>query len=157
MLNFVAVDAWAKSWASGTDQEGEGCALWVQRQIVEGAYTSMIQFLRESRIVKIALVGFVGGMSLLTLTSMLYVSFHYAAVKPRSPQPDTGRIYPVRAQYEVVVYVNKRELRYRNFVKYDLTTMTAVSGLLFFFLGTRLGWFKKGGRFVRGPQFGNRK
>lgn len=139
---------------SQVDKEARSCALWVPREMLKETYTSVRQFLAKSRGLKIALVGFVGGMSFLTLTSMLYVSIHYAAVMPRSPQPETGRIYPIKAQYEVVVYVNKQELRYRDFVKYDLITVTAVSGLLLFFLGTSLGWFKKRPRLGGKANFG---
>ncbi len=127
------------------------------REMLKETYTSMTQFLAKSKVVKIVLVGFVGGMSLLTLTSMLYISFHYAAVMPRSPQRETGRIYPIKVQYEVVVYVNEQELRVRNFVKYDLTTVTAVSGLLLFLAGRRLGWFKRGTAFGGNPQFTSRE
>ncbi len=114
--------------------------------MLKETYTSTTQFLAKSKVVKIALIGFVSGMSLFTLVAMIYIPFHYAAVMPRSPQPETGRIYAVKAQYEVVVYVNKQELDRRDFVKYDLMTVTAVSGLLLFFLGSRLGWFKRGTR-----------
>ncbi len=127
------------------------------REMLKETYTSMTRFLAKSKVVKIVLVGFVGGMSLLTLTSMLYISFHYAAVMPRSPQRETGRIYPIKAQYEVVVYVNEQELRVRNFVKYDMTTVSAVSGLLLFFLGSRLGWFKRRTTSGGNPQFTSRE
>lgn len=117
----------------------------------------MSEFLAKSKVVKIALVGFVSGMSLFTLAAMIYIPFHYAAVMPRSPQPETGRIYPIKAQYEVVVYVNKQELDRRDFVKYDLTTVTAVSGLLLFFLGNRSRWFKRHTTSGANPQSGNRE
>src|SRR5579862_739881 len=95
----------------------------------------MIQFPARSKVAKIVLIGFAGGISLFTLAASIYIPFHYAAVMPRSPQPETGRIYPIKAQYEVLVYVNQQELERRNFVKYDLTSLTAISGLLLFWGG----------------------
>ena len=106
------------------------------------------------KLAKIVLICLLGGTSLFTLAASIYIPFHYAAVMPRSPQPETGRIYPIKAQYGVVVYVNKKELDRRDFVRYYLTSVCGVGGLLFFFLGTRLGWFKRGTRFGGNSQFG---
>jgi hypothetical protein len=77
----------------------------------------VIDFLRKSNFAKSALIGLLGGVCLFTLAAIIYVRFHYAAVMPRSPEPETGRIFPVKAQFEVVVYVNERELQWRNFVE----------------------------------------
>jgi hypothetical protein len=107
---------------------------------------SMIQLLARSRIAKLALIGIVGAASFFTLAANVYVRFHYAAVMPRSPQRETGRIYPIPAQYGGVVYVNKRELDRRDFVRNDLATACAVGGILLFFLGTRAGWFERNKR-----------
>jgi hypothetical protein len=101
----------------------------------------MGQFLARSRIAKLVLMGVVGATCLFTITSNVYIRFHYAAVMPRSPQPENGRIYPLPAQYGGVVYVNKQELDRRNFVRNDLGSACALSGILLFFFGSRAGWF----------------
>jgi hypothetical protein len=108
---------------------------------------SMIQFLSTSKVATIALIGLVFGTVLFTLAASIYIPFHYAAVMPQSPQPETGRVYRITVQYGAVVYVNKQELDRRDFVKYDLTTLSVVGMLVLFFLGTRLGWFGKRTRF----------
>jgi hypothetical protein len=43
-----------------------------------------------------------------------YVDTSYLATMPRTPQPETGRIYPVAAK-GVSVYVNRAELDRANF------------------------------------------
>ena len=114
----------------------------------------MMQFLAKSKVAKIGLIGLVCGTGLVTLAAGIYIPFHYAAVMPRSPQPETGRIYPMKAQYQVVVYVNKRELDRWDFVKYDLLSASAVGAFVLFFLGTRLGWFERRTRLGGNPHFG---
>ena len=101
----------------------------------------MIQFLARSRAAKITLNGVVAAASFFTFSANIYFRFHYAAVMPRSPQPEIGRIYALPAQYGGVVYVNKQELDRRDFVRNDLSSACAVCGILLFFLGTRAGWF----------------
>lgn len=103
----------------------------------------MNHFLRKSKFAKFVLIGLLGGTCLFTVAAIIYVRFHYAAVMPRSPQPETGRIYPVKAQFEAVVYVNKQELQWRDFVEDDLPPVCGVGGILMFLLGSYLGWFNK--------------
>ena len=91
---------------------------------------------------KAAVFGIFFGTVAFGLIGMLYVRFHYQAVMPKSPQPATGRIYPVGAQYSVV-YVNKGEREFATFVEEDNFVLAFASGLLWVFLGMRLGWFKK--------------
>ncbi len=115
--------------------------------MLKESYTSTIQFLSKTKVVKIILICFVGSMSVVTLFAMIHIPFHYAAVMPRSPQPETGRVYAIKAQYELIVYVNKKELDRRDFVEYKLMPITGVSAVLLFLLGTRCGWFRKNDRF----------
>jgi len=91
--------------------------------------------------VRTAVRGLVGGVILLTLVANLYIRFHYAASMPRSPQPQTGRIHPVPAQYGGIVYVNAKEYNTRNFIEQTLTSIS--STMLLVFIGTELalgGW-----------------
>ncbi len=111
----------------------------------------MIHFAKR-KIAQIVLIALVSGTGLFTAASFIYIRFHYAAVMPKSPQPQTGRIYPIKAQYEVVVYINKEELEWHDFVEYDLTSISGGGGLLLFLLGTRWGWFKKGQKFAVNPE-----
>jgi hypothetical protein len=60
---------------------------------------------------------------------------------PRSAQPETGRVFAVPAQYGGTVYVNKRELELRSFVQIDGTAIFGMAMLLYFALGTTLGWW----------------
>jgi hypothetical protein len=110
---------------------------------------AIIEFLAKSKVVKTTLTGLVCGIVLFTLAASIYIPFHYAAVMPRSPQPESGRIYRITAQYGAVVYVNRQELGRCDFVKYDLTTASGVGVLALFFLGSRLGWFGGRARFDR--------
>ena len=103
---------------------------------------SVIYFLSRNNFGKIALVSVVFGTVFFGLAANIYIPFHYAAVMPRSPQPETGRIYRVTAQYGAVVYVNKQELDRLDFVTYDLTIASGVGMIALFFVGMRLGWFR---------------
>ena len=96
----------------------------------------------RNKFTKIIFVSIVLGTVFFGLAANIYIPFHYAAVMPRSPQPETGRIYRVTAQYGAVVYVNKQELDRLDFAKYDLTIASAVGMLALFFVGMRLGWFE---------------
>lgn len=98
--------------------------------------------LAESRWLKAVVVTLFFGTVALGLIGMFYVRFHYQAVMPRSPQPETGRLYPVEAQ-NWVVYVDKQEREFASFVQDVLPVFAFASGLLYVFLGMRLGWFKK--------------
>jgi hypothetical protein len=105
-------------------------------------------FFKRNKAIRIILIALVAGSGLVTLAGTIYVRFEYAAVMPRSPQPETGRIFPMAAQYGVVVYVSKQELYFRDFLEYDLGPASAVGGLVVFLLGARFGWFRKRTEFV---------
>jgi len=96
----------------------------------------------RNKFTKIIFVSIVLGTVFFGLAANIYIPFHYAAVMPRSPQPETGRIYRVTAQYGAVVYVNKQELDSLDFAKYGLKIASAVGMLTLFFVGMRLGWFE---------------
>jgi hypothetical protein len=57
--------------------------------------------------------------------------FYFLGWMPRSPQPLTGRIYPAGAAFNTLVYVNRTELGWFNFLKYDVTTVVGVGVILF--------------------------
>jgi hypothetical protein len=102
----------------------------------------MIQFLSRNKFTKIAFVSLVFGMGFFGLAASIYIPIHYAAVMPRSPQPETGRIYRVTAQYGAVVYVNKQEFEWLDFVKFDLWIASAIGMLALFLIGMGLDWFE---------------
>ena len=77
----------------------------------------------------------------IALAANLYIPFHYAAVMPRSPQPQTGRLYAIPAQYGGTVYVNRVELDRRNFVSTYFFPVFGVVMVLYFSVGTSLGWW----------------
>jgi hypothetical protein len=100
---------------------------------------------RWNMIAKKAFSGWVVMLGLLTLTSALYIEFHYSAVMPRTPQPETGRIYPKWFKSAGgCVYVNKAELDRSDFVEYRLFPLFGLSMLLGFGIGVRLGWWDIG-------------
>ena len=101
------------------------------------------------RVLKSVLLGLVVIMGLLSISADLYIRFHYAAAMPRAPQPETGRIFPVPAQYGGTVYVTQAELKRREFVRYDLTYIFGGTLILYACAGTVLGWWAKSGRTVR--------
>jgi hypothetical protein len=94
-------------------------------------------------VVNVAVVAAAFAIILFTVAAAIYIRFDYAAVMPRSPQPESGRVYPIKAQYGGVVYVNERELERYDFIKYDLMTVSAVSSLVVFGIGWSLGWLVK--------------
>ena len=47
----------------------------------------------RNKFTKIIFVSIVLGTVFFGLGANIYIPFHYAAVMPRSPQPETGRIY----------------------------------------------------------------
>jgi hypothetical protein len=96
----------------------------------------------RGRIIKNLVMGLVFGIVIFSLAANTYIPFRYAAVMPRSPQPETGRIYRIATQYGAVVYVSKQELNRFNFVRYDLAILSGIGMLGLFLLGTRFGWFK---------------
>jgi hypothetical protein len=50
-------------------------------------------------------------------------TFYFLAEMPRSPDPETRRVYPVAAGNQRV-YVNRTELEWEDFLRYDLGTLT---------------------------------
>jgi hypothetical protein len=97
--------------------------------------------LRKNKALKVVLLSLVAVSGFLSICGDSYVRFHYAAVMPRVPQPETGRIYPVPAQYGGTIYLNQEELRLRDFVRYELTYIFVGSMILCFGIGTSLGWW----------------
>jgi hypothetical protein len=61
---------------------------------------------------------------------------------PRAPQPQTGRIYAIPAQYGGTIYVNRAELDRRNFVATYFFPAFGVVMVLYFSIGTSLGWWE---------------
>jgi len=78
-----------------------------------------------------------------TGSAELYIRFHYAAVMPRAPQPETGRIYPIPAQYGGIIYVNECDLKRRDFVDNTMGSATGVIVVLLIVAGISFGWFKE--------------
>jgi len=68
---------------------------------------------------------------LLTAVARLGTQFYYLESMPRSPQPQSGRIYPAGAAYNTLVYVNKKELAWTNFIDYYMMTAVGVGVVLF--------------------------
>jgi hypothetical protein len=93
------------------------------------------------RWLKSVLLGLLVITGLLSIGADLYVRFHYAAAMPRTPQPETGRIYPVPAQYGGTVYVTQAELKRREFVRYDMTYIFGGTLVLYACVGSALGWW----------------
>lgn len=100
-----------------------------------------IEKLRSSKALRTGLLIFCLAIISLTGFSELYIRFHYAEVMPRSPQPETGRIYAMPAQYGGTIYVSKAELDRRDFVKYSLEPISGVVVLLCFAVAAWLGWW----------------
>jgi hypothetical protein len=100
-----------------------------------------VQRLRQSKALRRAFLILVVSTGFLAVSANLYIRFHYAAVMPRSPQSETGRIYAVPAQYGGTVYVSRAELDRRNFVEDDLIPIFGVVMVLYFCVGTGLGWW----------------
>jgi hypothetical protein len=97
--------------------------------------------LPRMRVLKSALLGLVVIMGSVSIGADLYIRFHYAAAMPRASQPETGRIFPVPAQYGGTVYVTQAELKRREFVRYDLTYLFGGTLILYACAGTVLGWW----------------
>jgi hypothetical protein len=64
-----------------------------------GGQVLEIEKLRSSKALRTGLL--ICCLAIISYTgfSELYIRFHYAEVMPRSPQPETGRIYAMPAQY----------------------------------------------------------
>jgi hypothetical protein len=95
----------------------------------------------RSQFARIAFTSLLLAVAFLTPASALYVKFHYPAVMPRSPQPETGRVYPMRFKGQSTVYVSKKELDRSDFVKYRLMPLFGLTMILYFGIGTRLDWW----------------
>jgi hypothetical protein len=76
------------------------------------------------------------------MASIGYVEFYYASVMPRSPQPQTGRIYQVDIPKMGIVYVTKREATRRDFVWFRIMPAYGLTMLLFAGLSSRYQWYK---------------
>ena len=84
---------------------------------------------------------YVVALCFLTLTSGLYIEFHYSAVMPRSPQQESGRIYPMWFKSGGTVYVNRKERDRSDFVEYRQMPLFGLSMLFVFGIGVHLGWW----------------
>ena len=107
----------------------------------------MNQTSARAKTIRNLVVSSLATLAFVTLGSNIYIRFHYAAVMPRSPQTENGRVYPIPAQYGGVVYVNKKELDLRDFVQRTLMSIYGVSMLFVFALGYRLRWFERDTKF----------
>ena len=95
---------------------------------------------------KVVTIGLLSGVPMLTLLGVFTLLFYYSIAMPRSPQPETGRIYRMRGpQYGNWVYVNKLELDRWNFFEDYMMPSSVASAFVLFLIGRRLGWFKKTG------------
>jgi hypothetical protein len=103
---------------------------------------------RLSNALKVVLLCLVIGLGAFTGSATFYIRFHYAEVMPRSPQTETGRVFPLPAQYGGTIYVNKTELERQQFIEYTLTNASILLAVLYVFLGVRLRWWPTG-RFPR--------
>ena len=96
--------------------------------------------------IEILLTGLLLAVAFTTITASFYIEFRYPAVMPRSPQPENGRVYPMKFKGHGTVYVDKKELDRSDFVEYRLMPLFGVSMMLYFGIGTRLGWWSAGPR-----------
>jgi hypothetical protein len=90
---------------------------------------------------KTALTSYLLALGFFTLISGLYIEFHYSAVMPRTPQAETGRIYPMLFKGAGTVYVSRKERGRSDFVEYRLMPLFGLTMLLGFGIGFRLGWW----------------
>jgi hypothetical protein len=96
---------------------------------------------RWNKLAKTVFSTYLVALCFLTLFSALYIEFHYSAVMPRNPQPETGRIYPMWFKSGGTVYVNQKERDRSDFVEYRLMPLYGLSMLFGFGIGVRLGWW----------------
>lgn len=82
--------------------------------------------------------------ALFTGLSIFYVTFYYAAVMPRFPQPEKGRIHPIHPDKVTLVYVDDRELELRDLVLVRVLSAYGAAMLLYFGVGTSAGWWGTG-------------
>lgn len=93
-----------------------------------------MKLLMPHRSPKKALVTVAAGIFIFATTASIYYDFHYAYTMPQTPQPQSGRIYPISVLHGSRVYVNKRELSRADFVFHDLFNIATASFFLLFFL-----------------------
>jgi hypothetical protein len=96
---------------------------------------------RQNKFAKTVFMCLVVALGLSTLISGLYIEFHYSAVMPHSPQPETGRIYPKWFKSGGTVYVNRQERDRSDFVEYRLMPAFGLTMMLGFGIGVRQGWW----------------
>jgi len=73
---------------------------------------------------------FVGLLCFATFVAEMVTLGYYVAVMPQLPQPTTGRIYLVVFSKIGAVYVNKNEIAWANFLRYDMMTIVGVAVVL---------------------------
>ncbi len=71
---------------------------------------------------------------LLTIVLGSYLEFHYDAVMPRSPQPQTTRVYRLMVKGGSVVYVNQREFDLLNFIRHYMLSVSGICAMFAFLL-----------------------
>ena len=101
----------------------------------------MKRFLDNKNVGKKTLVCLLVGTVVFTFAAEIYIRIRYAAVMPRSPEPQTGRVYRTMVAWGNVVYVNKQEIERVDFVNYDLMSVSGIFMLLLYYLKARLKWF----------------
>jgi hypothetical protein len=75
-------------------------------------------------------IGIVAIIGFFTAAARIVTAFYYLNANPRSAQPATERVYPVGAAYNTLVFVNKRELEWLNFLNYDMMTVLGLGVVL---------------------------
>src|ERR1022692_1527584 len=86
---------------------------------------------------KVALTCLLSGVLLVNCIAGLYTAFYYWGAMPRTPQPQTGRVYRAGAAYNTAVYVTKGEFDWVNFLEYDMAPISLICGLFVCFLWIR--------------------
>lgn len=80
------------------------------------------------------LVIFLTVLFFFSLAANVYIDLDYAYTMPGAPQPKTGRVYRITVDHGSVVFVNKQELAWANFVFHDLFNVATVCFILIFVL-----------------------
>jgi hypothetical protein len=88
----------------------------------------------QHREIKKTLATLAAGLFMFSIATCIYFDVHYAYTMPQTPQPQTGKIYPISVLHGSRVYVNKQELAQANFVFHDLFNVATASFFLLFFL-----------------------
>lgn len=71
----------------------------------------------------------------------MFLPLHYAGVMPRSPQPDSGRIYRVAVGSGIDVYLNKSDTHLLDLVEYKLSAVAVGCMFVLLYYLKRLKWF----------------